>query len=393
MEFKKMESSPVQEEEEEEDLIEINELKFSNWLIVITSFEMTDTTPPTEPFHIYTLEISVAVKTPGTIQPLSWSKKVRYRDCLTLHKKLQSRIAYLGFRSDMLPEYPPPVLKTFFTESFLRERLYGLQEYFKKLPQKLFETPELSSFLEIQNELGLRGFSTTDFERLVKLSSTIYLTRSRQETKVSYDKMSTLALYDSLKEIKENIIREKSIEGLKVKEGERVLEIGFGTGHAIVNFAMLVGQSGLICGLEISEGMLNKTQNRLFKEGLNNWFNIKLGLGDATQGLPYEDASFDIIYMSFTLELFSVPEMNGLLKECYRVLGKGGRICVVALAKSDDETLAVKIYEWLYQKLPFFLDCRPIFVNAVLGGAGFNVGVTEHVMAWAIPIDIVIAEK
>jgi len=311
----------------QEDLIdcplETDELKFSNWLIVITSFEVSDTTPPTEPFQIYTLEISVTVIS-TTRNPISWFKKVRYRDCLSLHRKLQSRMAYLGFRSDLLPQFPPPVPKSFFTEAFLRDRLYGLQEYFKKLPQKLFETPELSLFLETQTELGLRGYSTKDFERLVKLSSTIYLTRSRQDTKVSYDKMSTVALYDSLKEIKENIIREKSIEGLKVKEGERVLEIGFGTGHAIVDFAMLVGQSGEICGLEISEGMLNKTQNRLFKEGLNNWFNIKLALGDATQGLPYGDASFDIIYMSFTLELFSVPEMNGLLKECYRVLEKRG---------------------------------------------------------------------
>jgi len=66
---------------------------------------------------------------------------------------------------------------------------------------------------------------------------------------------------------------------------------------------------------------------------------------------------------------------------------------VVALAKSENETLAVKIYEWLYQRLPFFLDCRPIYVNSLLDGAGYKVGMIEHVMAWAIPIDIVIAGK
>jgi demethylmenaquinone methyltransferase/2-methoxy-6-polyprenyl-1,4-benzoquinol methylase len=292
-----------------------------------------------------------------------------------------------------LPEFPQRYPKALFNQSFLRDRHYGLQEYFRKIPQKLFETPELTTFLETLNVLGERGYNTKSLERSVKLSSTLHVSRTRQSTKNSYDTMSSLGIYDTLKELKEHLIRERSFDQLKVREGERVLEIGYGTGHAIVDFAMAVGQNGLVCGIDISEGMMNKTQKRLIKEGINNWDNIKLGLGDASQRLPYENASFDIVYMAFTLELFGVSEMIQVLNECYRVLGENGRICIACLEKNDEANIAVKLYEWLYQNVPFFMDCRPIFVKELLEGASFEVEASEHLTAWAIPIEVVVAKK
>jgi demethylmenaquinone methyltransferase/2-methoxy-6-polyprenyl-1,4-benzoquinol methylase len=299
----------------------------------------------------------------------------------------------LGYVPSFLPEFPQRYPKALFNESFLRDRHFGLQEYFKKIPQKLFETPELTVFLETLNVLGERGYNTKSLERNIKLSSTLHVSRTKQSTKSSYDNMSSLAFYDSIKELKEHLIREKSFALLKVKEGERVLEIGYGTGHAIVDFAMAVGQNGLVCGLDISEGMMNKTQKRLIKEGINNWDNIKLGLGDASQRLPYENASFDIAYMSFTLELLGTPEMVQLLNECNRVLDENGRICIACLAKNSDGNIAVKLYEWLYQNVPFFMNCRPIFVKELLEGTSYVVEASEQLTAWAIPIDIVVAKK
>ena len=67
-----------------------------------------------------------------------------------------------------------------------------------------------------------------------------------------------------------------------------------------------------------------------------DWINLDFtsgGLGvlahDLRKGIPFPDASFDVVYHSHVLEHFSPREGLELLKHCYRVLRPGGRIRVV----------------------------------------------------------------
>ena len=217
----------------------------------------------------------------------------------------------------------------------------------------------------------------------MKISS---VTRSKEEAKASYDKMSKW--YDILAGSSEKKYTDAGLEKLNAQDGETILEIGFGTGHSNLSLARSVGNSGKVEGLDMSEGMYNITRSRLETAGLSD--RVNLTCGDAV-ALPFEADHFDAIFISFTLELFDTPEIPMVLHECHRVLKQGGRIAVVALAKK--EKIAVSLYEWFHKLMPTTVDCRPIFVRRSLENAGFHLLDLSEISMWGLPVEVVVAEK
>lgn len=210
--------------------------------------------------------------------------------------------------------------------------------------------------------------------------------RSKAEAKAAYDKMSRW--YDALAGSSEKALVQLGLEKLSVAEGEVTLEIGFGTGHALVAMAKTVGDSGKVYGIDISEGMLNVARDKLNTADLAK--RVVLRRGDAVH-LPFEDHLFDGVLMSFTLELFDTPEIPVVLAECRRVLREGGRVAVIAMSKNGNRGLMLRLYEWAHRRFPKYVDCRPIFVHQALEEAGFQIlDITERRM-WGLPVEIVTA--
>lgn len=211
--------------------------------------------------------------------------------------------------------------------------------------------------------------------------------QSRQETRAYYDKIS--AVYDLLAERSEGPVRQAGVDTLALKPGERVLEIGYGTGHSLVQLARAVGPQGKVFGIDLSEGMRGRARERLEKEGLSA--RVELTCGDAAR-LPYSDGSMDAVFMSFTLELFDTPEIPQVLAECKRVLRAGGRMGLVAITKEAGEGFAVEAYEWMHRHFPNLLDCRPIHARRALEEAGFSVRDATITSMW-VPVEIVVGQK
>ena len=177
---------------------------------------------------------------------------------------------------------------------------------------------------------------------------------------------------------------------LSPEEGESVLEVGFGTGHALKDLGERVGDAGFVVGIDISTGMVWAARKRLKTLDLAD--RVCLCFGDAGV-LPYRGGVFDASFMGFTLELFDTPEIPEVLNEVRRVLSAGGRFGVVSLSKEGGRSTALRLYEWAHGRWPVVFDCRPIYLEASLREAGYGIVASRLSGMMGLPVGTVVAEK
>ena len=213
--------------------------------------------------------------------------------------------------------------------------------------------------------------------------------RSKEDARASYNRLSRW--YDVIAGSTEKKYRDWGLEKLSAQAGEKILEIGFGTGHCLVSLAQAVGPTGGVIGLDISDGMLAIARDRLQKEGLSE--RVDLHLGDAAKLGFINTGTLDGVFMSFTLELFDNPEIPRVLQECHRILKPGGRLAVVSMTKTDPPGVAVRLYEWFHDYMPNYADCRPIFARQAIEQGGFTIQSVSLSSMWGLPVEVVLGVK
>jgi len=124
--------------------------------------------------------------------------------------------------------------------------------------------------------------------------------------------------------------REAVVRNLKIEPGERVLEVGVGTGLCLPMYP----RHCEVTAIDLSEAMLQKAADRVKEETLPN---VKLERMDAGE-MTFADDSFDLVIAAYVVT--AVPDYRKLMSEMIRVSRPGGRLVLLNHFTQDSPIIA-----------------------------------------------------
>ncbi len=137
--------------------------------------------------------------------------------------------------------------------------------------------------------------------------------------------------------------RKKLVKLSNVKPGDNVLDCATGTGDLAIEFKRAVGDKGQVTGTDFCAEMLISAPGKAKKENLA----IHFEQADVTQ-LPYPDASFDIVSISFGIRNVENPQKG--ISEMARVLKPGGRLMVLEFGQASLPVFS-QLYKFYSEKV------------------------------------------
>jgi ubiquinone/menaquinone biosynthesis C-methylase UbiE len=141
--------------------------------------------------------------------------------------------------------------------------------------------------------------------------------------------------YDTTEAIFSGPIADRLIEVARIGPGDRVLDVGCGTGAALLRAAVATLPGGSVTGVDLSDRMLDVARARAALAGLDT---VTLLSGDA-EDPPCADGSFDAIISSLLFYLLPHPEQA--VRRWLRLLRPGGMIAFSWNAAEDPDWVPV----------------------------------------------------
>jgi len=113
-----------------------------------------------------------------------------------------------------------------------------------------------------------------------------------------------------------------TLDELKVRPGEEILDLGCGRGEDTVEAAKLTGPEGMVIGLDITEAMVKQAIDHAVNAGIRN---VAFTLGDI-ENLPFKEDAFHGVISNCVIN--HARDKNKVYREIQRVMKPGGRFVV-----------------------------------------------------------------
>ena len=117
-----------------------------------------------------------------------------------------------------------------------------------------------------------------------------------------------------------DLIGGRTIDRLRLKRGDRVLDVACGSGASALHAAQRVGSTGAVLGIDLAERLLELGRAKARRLGLTN---IEFRAADMEKS-ELADETFDAVVCVFGI--FFVPDMAGAVRELWRMVRKGGQL-------------------------------------------------------------------
>lgn len=150
-----------------------------------------------------------------------------------------------------------------------------------------------------------------------------------------------------------------------LQKGETVLDLGSGGGIDAFISAKLVGDSGKVYGLDMTDEMLELANRNMERSGIDNVEFIKGYIED----IPLESESVDVVMSNCVINLSESKQST--VREAYRVLKRGGRLAIADIVQLKD------VSEQIRENIGLWVGCIAGALTVheyrtILMEAGFN---------------------
>ncbi len=127
-----------------------------------------------------------------------------------------------------------------------------------------------------------------------------------------------------------------------IRPGLAVLDVGCGAGFDMIAAARQVGPSGRVCGIDLTGEMVERARKNLGLAGLSSLEVLEA----ATEAIPFDDGSFDLVISNGVLNLSPCKEES--FREIFRVLKNGGglQFADIVLMEGGAQATACSIDAW-----------------------------------------------